>query len=350
MKTVLKKMFKRIIICIIIGFMTFTALDCTSQKKLKISDHCDGKKFFNTTLEKQFSPSLNDIFRMMKEGRPKWPDDVTTLGTPVLNKKLNKNDFSITFVNHATFLIQTSELNILTDPVWSNRVSPLSWFGPKRIRKPGIEINELPRIDIILISHNHYDHMDLETLKKLNSKFSPLVIVPIGDRPLIESIGISNVKELDWWESLKINQNAKVTFTPSQHSSARGLFDKDESLWGSFFIQFDNRGIYFGGDSGYSTHFKEIKKRICPPDVAILGIGAYAPSYFMEKVHMNPDEAVSAHKDLNAGLSIAMHHGTFQLASEGYEQPLTDLKKALLRENISNDIFISLLEGQTKFF
>ncbi len=315
-----------------------------------MSDHFDGKKFFNPTLAEQFSPGFSDVFEMMKEGRAKWPQTVENRGIPKLNENLGPDAVALTFVNHATFLVQLPGLNILTDPVWSMRASPISWVGPKRVRAPGIKLEDLPKIDVIVISHNHYDHLDTKTLKKLNELFSPRVIVPVGDKGLIESIGIKNVQELDWWESVEIKDDIQITFAPTQHSSARGLFDRDRSLWGSYFVQNTKRSVYFGGDAGYSTHYAEIKNRLGSPDIALLGIGSYAPRGFMRPVHMDPAEAVIAHKDLGAKSSIGMHFGTFQLSAEAFEEPEVKLKEALKDQGLPQDTFITLHEGETKIY
>lgn len=323
---------------------------CDSTDMREPSDHFNGKKFFNPTLEKPFSPGFSDIFKMMREGRAKWPENVENKAVPNLGEKLNPNDVAITFVNHATFLIQLPEMNILTDPVWSERTSPVSWFGPKRVRKPGVRFEDLPNIDVIILSHNHYDHLDIETLKKLNKSFSPLVIVPVGDKKLVESIGFSDVRELDWWESIDVNGNTNITFTPTQHSSARGLFDRDHSLWGGYFVKHNHRSIYFGGDAGYSTHFSETRKRLGAPEIAMLGIGAYAPRFFMKAIHMDPADAVKAHKDLGAKLSIGMHFGTFQLSSEGFDQPVIDLDEALVKESVSKEAFTTFDDGETRIY
>ncbi len=338
---------------LIFGFYLFQFLGCASVSKIserKISDHYDGKKFYNPTLTEQFSPGISDVFQMIWEGRAEWPEDVENIGIPRLNEKLGPDDIGITFVNHATFLIQFPGLNILTDPVWSDRVSPISWFGPKRVRAPGVKLEDLPKIDVIVISHNHYDHLDIETLEKLNERFSPKVLVSAGDKALIESIGIKNVQELDWWESVQINPDTRITFTPTQHSSNRGLCDRARSLWGSYFIQHGKRSVYFGGDAGYSTHYAEIKKRLGPPDIALLPIGVYLPRWFMKPIHMNPAEAVVAHKDLGAKLSIGMHFGTFQLSAEPFDQHEKDLAEALEKEEFSQDSFILLHEGETKIY
>lgn len=316
----------------------------------KKSNHFNGKKFINPTLEQQISPSFSDIYRMIKEGRPQWPKNLENIAVPNLKGALEKGEFAITFVNHATFIIQTFDLTIITDPVWEERVSPISWFGPKRVRKPGVDMDSLQKIDVILISHNHYDHLDKNTLKKLNEKFSPLIIVPLGDRELVESLGFINIREMDWWENIILNKETTITFTPSQHSSARGLFDRDMSLWGSYHMMFHGSKIYFGGDGGYSTHFADVKDKLGAPDVAILGIGAYLPNFFMKAIHTSPAEAVTAHLDLEAKQSIGMHYGTFQMASEAFEQPLKDLKIALQQKKLSDDSFITMNESETRFY
>ncbi len=285
---------------------------------------------------------------MLREGRAKWPEHVENKGVPRLDVELGRDEIALTFVNHATFLIQLPHLNILTDPMWSDKVGPGNVAGPKRVRAPGVELEKLPDIDLVIISHNHYDHLDVRTLKKLNHMFSPKVLVPLGNKNKIISIGIEKVQELDWWESVNFGGGTHITFTPTQHSSRRGLFDRDRSLWGGYFIRDGKRSLYFDGDGAYSTHYAEIKKRLGSPDIALLGIGAYLPRWFMKPIHMDPREAVAAHKDLGAKLSIGMHHGTFQLSSEGFDQPPKDLKKALETAGVSQDRFITLQEGETK--
>jgi len=339
------------IIILAIGLMIgFGIIQAGTSPKIEVSDHYNGKKFINPTLEEQISPSFGDIIKMIREGRPKWPENLENLSTPNFNENLISEDISITFVNHASFLIQTKDATILTDPVWSERVSPVSWFGPKRVRKPGVLMDSLPAIDVIVISHNHYDHLDKETLKQLNDRFAPLVLVPVGDKDLVQSLGIENVEELDWWETVEVNSQTKIAFTPSQHSSARGLFDRDKSLWGSYFIESENRSIYFGGDGGYSTHFSDIQDRMGAPEFAILGIGAYKPKFFMQPIHLDPAEAVQAHLDLGAEKSIGMHFGTFQMASEGFDQPLIDLTSAMDSLGILSENFFTLHEGETRIY
>lgn len=291
---------------------------------------------------------LWDTIKFLVKFNPKkWPKDIKNIHTPQLPDRVNDGEIVVTFINHSTLLIQLEQYNILTDPVWSERASPFSWIGPKRVRPPGIELDKLPHIHLILLSHNHYDHMDLPTLKKLAFYYKPQVFVPYGDKKLLESHGIKNVFEMNWWDSEKIDDVTCVTFVPTQHFSARGLFDRNKSLWGSFMFKSKNQQFYFGGDAAYSESFQEIRNRLGAPDIAFLPIGAYEPNWFMKTVHMKPDEAVQAHLDLEAKLSIGIHFGTFQLTEEGFEEPKAELFKALSKRNISPKAFIVLEEGQT---
>lgn len=315
-----------------------------------MSDHFNGKKFFNPTLEQQFSPVLSDIVSMLRAERTQWPKKVINAATPEIAERVAPHEMVVTFINHATFLLQFQNMNILTDPVWSPRVSPFSWAGPKRVREPGVAIDQLPPIDMILISHNHYDHLDRRTLKKLNKRFSPKVLAPVGDKKLLRNIGFEEVHELDWWDTLDLGSPGEIIFAPTQHSSGRGLADRDRSLWGSYYIRHGARSLYFGGDGGYSSHFTAIHEKLGAPEVAILGIGAYSPRSFMKPIHMNPAEAVLAHQDLNAGQSIGMHFGTFQLSAEAIDQPKHDLEKALKQKDLSTEHFLLLDEGQTRIF
>jgi L-ascorbate metabolism protein UlaG (beta-lactamase superfamily) len=269
---------------------------------------------------------------------------------PRLNETLGPDDVAITFVNHATFLIQTDGMTILTDPVWSERASPFRRIGPKRVRHPGVAFADLPRIDLILLSHNHYDHLDVATLARLRATFAPTVLAAAGDRRLLAPLGFARVHELDWWDEHQFGDTLKVTFVPAQHFSARGLFDRRKSLWGGYMIESRGRRVYFGGDTGYASHFSEIKTRLGSPDIAMLGIGAYEPRWFMQPIHMNPAEAVCAHRDLGSRHSIGMHFGTFQLTTEAIDQPQADLRRALAESGIPDSEFVTLHEGETRIY
>lgn len=290
------------------------------------SDHFDGKHFFNPG--HRDSNSFFDLLKWKFTSKTtEWPESVSNKDYPAPVLPEGKKA-TLTFINHATFLIQTPQVTFLTDPVFSERVSPVKFAGPKRVRLPGLPMDKLPAIDVVLISHNHYDHLDLESLKAIDLKFHPLFIVPLGNKKLLVEEGLQNVVELDWWNEQKV-KDATITFAPALHWSARSLWDKYETLWGSFMVSLPGFKFYFGGDTGYAEHFRDIKMRLGAPDVALLPIGAYEPRWFMKKHHMNPAEAVKAHQDLGAGMTFGMHFGTFQLTDEGIDAPLNDLRKAL---------------------
>ena len=316
------------------------------NKQQPSSDHFDGKRFFN--LDPCTLPRFRDVLRLMWSLRPeKWPPFKKFLYIPQIKQDIKEGQIVITFVNHATVLIQFNGFTILTDPIWSKRASPFSWIGPKRRQDPGVRLEELPPIDLILISHNHYDHLDIPTLKKLYKKPIPHIVVPLGNQAILKRKGISST-ELDWWESLSVSSKTKIIFTPSQHFSSRGLFDRNKSLWGGYMIEHENIRIYFGGDTAYASHFKEIRKKLGAPDISFLPIGAYEPRWFMKNVHMNPKEAVKAHLDLQTKLSIGIHFGTFALTQESPDKAIIDLKKAKKNESVSNDSFITLGHGQSR--
>ncbi len=318
--------------------------------KTSLSDHFDGRRFFNPTLPKGFAHSRRQVLKMLREPRSPWPAWVENHGVPRLGEKLGADEIAITFVNHATFLLQTANVAILTDPIWSERASPFGRIGPKRVRAPGVPFDDLPAIDIVLLSHNHYDHLDVATLARLRERFAPTVLAAAGDGRLIVPLGFPRMHELDWWEQVRFGDTLAITFVPAQHFSARGLLDRQKSLWGGYMIENRGRRIYFGGDTGYSTHFADISHRFGPPDIALLGIGAYEPRWFMQPVHINPAEAVRAHRDLASRHSIGMHFGTFQLTIEAIDQPRIDLEQARAESGLAADEFITLNEGETRIY
>ncbi|WPU63919.1 MBL fold metallo-hydrolase [Peredibacter starrii] len=327
------------LVCLLLMMASFESISET----YKTSDHYNGKTFLN--------PGQNDLKSFwqvlkwkMTNARVDWPETVPNKNFPMRPLGLDEK-VSATWINHSTFLLQFPGLNVLTDPVYSDRTSPFSWAGPKRVREPGIPFDVLPKIDVVLISHNHYDHLDLETIQRLDAKFHPLFLVSLGDEKLLKKAGVQNVKAMDWWEEVRV-RDLRFIFAPSQHWSARSLWDKNESLWGSFMIDSGATKVYFAGDSGYGPHFLDIKSRLGAPDLALLPIGAYKPQWFMRFHHMNPEDAVKAHLDLGANRSIAMHYGTFQLSDEGIDEPERDLKIAREQFQVSEDKFTILEQGQ----
>ena len=280
-------------------------------------------------------------------GRSKWPAWLVDRVVSRLNEPLVDDEIRATFVGHATLLVQTAQSTFLTDPVWSSRCSPVTWAGPQRVHAPGIAFQELPKIDFVVISHNHYDHLDLPTLSKLEKRDQPEFFVPLGNREWMLNQGLSHVQELDWWGNVRASTGAEITLVPSQHFSGRGLWDRDKTLWGSFLIRIGKRQIFFGGDTGYSDHFKQIAEKLGPVDLSLLPIGAYAPQWFMKPVHMNPEEAVQAHLDLGSRQSIGIHFGTFQLTDEPREEPADRLRLALTKAGIPLDRFTAPQVGET---
>jgi L-ascorbate metabolism protein UlaG (beta-lactamase superfamily) len=316
------------------------------MKSLKISDHYDGSRFFNPD-SREHKNGWDLLKWQLTANRQPWPKKIEIPKAAPLQTIIDENQITVTYINHATVLIQTKDFNILTDPIWSQRTSPFQWAGPKRIYQPPFSMDELPRIDFVLVSHNHYDHLDSTTVKLLHKMFYCRFIVALGDKKRMNSMGLSLVEELDWGQEVIFSNDLKVIFTPSQHWSARGLWDKNKSLWGSFLILYKGKKIYFAGDTGYSMHFKELHKKYGSIDLALLPIGAYEPRWFMKAHHMNPAEAVQAHLDLKAVKSMGIHFGTFRLTDEGPHQPVLDLQQALLEKKIPREEFLALSPGKS---
>jgi len=283
---------------------------------------------------------------MLLTRRTPWPSRIPV--EPRRPPSGGPDDVVVTFVGHATFLIQVAGINLLTDPVYSERASPVSFAGPRRVRAPGVRFDDLPTISLVLLSHNHYDHCDLGTLRALDRRFQPRLVTPIGNSRLLRSAGIRQVDEIDWWQSASAAP-LPVTLTPAQHFSARSMFDRNRALWGGFLIEAGGRRILFAGDSGYGPHWREIATRLGPFDLALLPIGAYEPRWFMKDIHMNPAEAVQAHLDLGARQSIAMHFGTFQLTPEGFDEPVRGLATALRQRGVSAEQFRTVDVGESVF-
>ena len=282
--------------------------------------------------------------RLLLTRRTRWPS-----GIPVEPRRpptVRPDDVAVTFVGHATFLIQTASTNLLTDPVYAERASPVSFAGPRRVRAPGVRFDDLPAISLVLLSHNHYDHCDLGTLRAIDRRFRPRLVTPIGNGRLLRSAGIRQVEEIDWWQRAN-TAPLPITLTPAQHFSARGMLDRNRALWGGFLIEAAGRRIFFAADSGYGPHFREIAARLGPFDLALLPIGAYEPRWFMKDIHMNPGEAVQAHLDLGPRHSIAMHFGTFQLTPEGIDEPVRELAKALRDRGVPPERFRTLGVGES---
>ena len=257
---------------------------------------------------------------------------------------LEKGNY-ILWIGHASFLINLDGTIILTDPIFSKRASPVGIFGPKRLIPPALNITDLPKIDLVTISHNHYDHLDINSLVKI-SKNNPdaQFLVPKGDKKILTKRGIENVSEFLWWEN-SIVKNLKMTFTPVQHWSARGLGDRNKSLWGGWFFESSGLNLFHAGDTGYSNDFLMTREKLGSPEYALIPIGAYSPEWFMAENHVNPKDALQIAIDLEAKKSIGMHWGTFILTDEAVTEPPQLLQSALKERDLPKDYFITLKPG-----
>jgi L-ascorbate metabolism protein UlaG (beta-lactamase superfamily) len=302
--------------------------------------HFDGKQFFNPngSAERGFVDLLRWKLTSRAEPSPRFVADVEPSKPP---SSVREHELRVTMVNHSTVLLQQSGFHILTDPIWSERASPLAAIGPRRHRQPGVRWEDLPRIDVVLLSHNHYDHLDLATLGRLAERGHSQFLAPIGVARLLRSRNIGPVHELDWGDSAPVGQTT-IHAVPAMHFSARGIFDRNLTLWCGYVIEAGDSILYFAGDTGFGDHFAAIRARFGSPRLALLPIGAYEPRWFMSPVHMGPDEAIKAHEILAARTSIAIHHGTFQLGDEGIDTP-----KRRLLEGARGDSFMVLNNGES---
>lgn len=321
-----------------------------SPDAVRPAHHTDSG-FTNPWEGEQPTARFRDVLKFMWEhpmGRPRYKTSVGTIPVSEPNWAAIESpgdSLVITWLGHATFLIQIGGKNILTDPNLSERASPVSWAGPRRVTRPGMTVDQLPRIDAVLISHNHYDHLDAQTVKQIGP--GPTWYVPLGMQKWFSRRGVSRVVELDWWQADTSLGNVKILATPSKHFSSRTMLDRDKTLWLSWLIEVEGRKIYFAGDTGYGPHFKEIGTAEGPIDVALLPIGAYAPRWFMSPVHVDPAEAIQAQIDLHAQRSVAMHWGTFLLSNEPLLEPPQRFRQHANAAGMDADQAVVLRHGET---
>jgi L-ascorbate metabolism protein UlaG (beta-lactamase superfamily) len=271
---------------------------------------------------------------------PRVANDGTALRAGLINP-------SITWIGHSTLLVQVNDVNVLTDPQWGARASPFSWAGPKRLSPPGLVFEDLPRIDVVVISHDHYDHLDLGTVKRLAETFDPLFLVPLGLKAWFADNGMSRVEELDWWQE-HAYRGVRFVCVPAQHFSQRTLWDGNRRLWASWAVLSRERRLYFAGDTGYFAGFKEAGQRLGPFDIAALAIGAYLPPEIMKAVHTTPEEAVQAFVDLEARVLLGIHWGTFDLADEPLEEPPARMLAEISRRGIDSERAWIFKLGETR--
>ncbi len=293
-----------------------------------VSDHFDGRRFSNQRATGHAGFPAFVRWMMDRDPGP-WRDWTEAAPGPAPPPLVPDGRMRVTWVNHATVLLQMDGLNILTDPIWSERASPFPWIGPRRVRPPGVRFEDLPPIDLVLISHNHYDHLDLPTLRRLAAAHHPRFVVGLGNGALLTRAGIPGVVELDWWQSLDPAPGIVVTAVPAQHFSSRGFCDRDATLWAGYVIEGPAGAAYFAGDTGFGPHFGQIRQRFGPVRLAMLPIGAFRPEWFMARAHLSPADAVRAHRALGAHTSLAIHYGTFRLGDDGQEEAPRRLREAL---------------------
>lgn len=317
------------------------------------SDHFDGSVFRNSV------PSEKGVWDILRLGfyslwqREAWPAWIEEPQQQIPVERFSGQGISVTFINHSTLLLQVDGVNILTDPVFSERVSPFRFAGPKRVRLSGVALKDLPPIDVILISHNHYDHLDTESLQKIvarqPSDQQPLILAGLGNSGLFELLGLPGFVDMDWQGALDY-KGIQIIFTEARHRSGRGITDQMKTLWGSFLIRTKQGDIYFAGDTGYGPHFDDLRRQYGDVELALLPIGAYRPLWFMQAVHLTPAQAVEAHLAIGSQQSIGMHFGTFQLTHEGIDEPEAELAEALAAQGVPSDRFITLGFGETRQF
>jgi len=321
---------KHILAFIVISF--FCSSYASAQTYKNTNEQENGKSFgqlMTWVLDGEKSPEKVEI-----ESSTQWQELAPT-----------QTNYAV-WIGHATYLINNGDINILTDPIFSKRASPVGFAGPKRMIPPAMTLNDLPKIDAVVVSHNHYDHLDIWSLKKLFKLNSETIfLVPTGDKKRMVKAGIRNVVEMNWWDIFRVS-NTEFHFTPVQHWSKRGLFDRNKSLWGGWFIKSNDLSLYHAGDTGYSSDFKTTYERLGAPDYSFIPIGAYDPRWFMKDSHVNPEEAVQIALDLKTPHSFGMHWGTFTLTDEPVLEPPARLKEALEKQNLESDFFISPKPGE----
>lgn len=311
-----------------------------------ITDHFDGVRFSRPG-EPIDKGALELLRWQLGGGRESWP---ASYPSPFQDKPPERVDgLRLSLVGHATLLIQVSGRNILTDPVWSERASPFRFAGPRRVNPPGIAFEDLPPIDAVLLTHNHYDHLDVNTISRLWERFQPRVVAPLGNDTIIRNHDDEvEVATLDWGGSVELGDGVSAHLEPTNHWSARGINDRRMALWGGYVVTAPAGNLYLPGDTGYGTGdiFRAVRDRFGPVRLAALPIGAYEPRWFMQAQHINPEDAVKAFQDLAAEHAVGVHWGTFQLTNEGVEQPLKELTEALAAAGIEPSRFRALRPGE----
>lgn len=314
-----------------------------------ISDHFDGTRFFNPGGEEP--RSLVQVLQWrLTEARATWPEQVPSPFPPDRPPtRVEGPALRVSFVGHATFLLQGQGVNILTDPVWAERVSPFSFVGPRRHNPPGIAFADLPKIDAVLLSHGHYDHLDVEAMSRLWARDQPRILAPLGQAAtLAEHDPAIRVVSADWGDVVELAPGVTATLEPVHHWSARGALDRNRALWTGFVVKGLGPSVFFAGDTGFDggRPFRNVAAKHGAVDLALLPIGAYAPRWFMAAQHMDPADAVRGFGLLGARQALGYHWGTYQLTNEGAEDPAIELTAALAAQGVDPARFLAMRPGQ----
>jgi L-ascorbate metabolism protein UlaG (beta-lactamase superfamily) len=339
------KAFIAFVVILILSVSTFVGLGywlSAPGYQGKPLDNFDGIKFVNQSPQEKSLPTFLRwlVFRTKKP----WPKD---LDLPNYNyRDPGRSTIQTTFVNHATVLVETPLLTVLTDPIWSKHAGPFGLLGPKRIHEPGLKLSELPKMNVVLISNTQYDHCDIPTLKKLVKLHNPLIIGGLGIKPLLEKHGITRVVELNWWESHDVN-GVPITFVPAQYFSRRGFKDLNNTLWGGFVFPTRKGYVYYAGATGWGPHFMEVKDRFDPIALSILPIGSYEPAWYMRPFNITPAQAVDLHLEFESERSVGVKWGTFRLSDEMRFEPIWDLRMAMQDYGVSVNAFQALYPGRS---
>jgi L-ascorbate metabolism protein UlaG (beta-lactamase superfamily) len=328
----------RIVLLLVAGWgLSGCLMATTARPGTSYDDHFDGKRFYN--VPDRSHSGIGDLIEwQLSRDAGHWDEPRSDIEPgPPPPREVAVGEARVTFINHATVLIQIDGVNLITDPVYAASISPVPLVGPSRIRPPGIRFEDLPKIHVVLLSHDHYDHMCLETLERLHGQDQPVIYAGLRTGRVLRSADLSNLREMDWWDHESLAKTVTVTFVPAQHFSGRGAFDRYATLWGGFVVAGTQHRIYFAGDTGEGPHFEHIRERLGAPDLALIPVGAYRPRKIMRPIHLSPDDAVEAHRQLGARHSMAIHFGTFPLADDGQREPVQRLDRALRRTGMSRD-------------
>lgn len=334
---------RRLLRAIAAGVLAVAPLGCAHAYHGPPSDHFDGTRFHSAEpVETSIGQWLKRVFT--KHQRP-WRDFTDTPPGPPPPARVAHGAMRVTLVNHATVLLQMDGVNILTDPTWAKRAIPV--IGPRRRRPPGLRFEDLPPIDVVVVSHDHHDHMDLPTLRRLAAAFHPVILTGLGNAAYLAREGVAGARDLDWWEDVEVAPGVRVTAVPARHHSGRGVFDRNRSLWCGFVATGSGGSAYFAGDTGPGSHFRKIAEHFPRLRLALLPIGGFVPAWYMRPHHMGPDDAVEAAVQLGAGTSVPIHFGTFPVSDDAEFEPTDGLRAALARMPPPVPVFVVLDNGQS---